>query len=154
MNEQSIFIAALEHGTAERGAYLELACEGDPVLLQRVQKLLAAHEEAASFMGQPAGGLMETTDASSTEQPHTRIGRYKLLDKIGEGGMGVVYMAEQIRPVARRVALKIIKPGMDTHEASDRPLRGRAASPGDDGPSEHRQGARCGCNRQAAGRTS
>ena len=70
------------------------------------------------------------------------IGRYKLLEKIGEGGCGVVYMAEQEEPVRRRVALKIIKLGMDT-KAGHRPVRGRAAGAGDDGPSEHRQGVRC-----------
>ena len=76
-----------------------------------------------------------------TEGPGTRIGPYKLLQKIGEGGMGVVYMAEQEKPVRRRVALKIIKPGMDTDQV-DRPVRGRAPGPGPDGPPEHRQGAR------------
>ena len=68
------------------------------------------------------------------------IGRYKLLQQIGEGGFGVVYMAEQTQPVRRKVALKIIKPGMDT-QGSHRPFRGRATGPGDDGPSQHRQGA-------------
>ena len=69
------------------------------------------------------------------------IGRYKLLEQIGEGGCGVVYVAEQTEPVRRRVALKVIKLGMDTKQV-DRPLRGRAAGAGDDGSSEHRQGAR------------
>ncbi len=71
-----------------------------------------------------------------------QIGPYKLLEQIGEGGMGVVFVAEQHEPVRRKVALKIIKPGMDSR-AGDRPLRGRAASPGADGPSEHRPRARC-----------
>ena len=70
------------------------------------------------------------------------LGRYKLLEKVGEGGCGVVYVAEQPKPVRRRVALKVIKLGMDT-KAGRRPLRGGAAGPGDDGPSQHRQGARC-----------
>ena len=76
-----------------------------------------------------------------TEKPGDRIGRYKLLQQIGEGGCGVVYMAEQEEPVRRRVALKVIKLGMDT-EAGHRPLRGRAPGAGADGPSEHRQSAR------------
>ena len=76
-----------------------------------------------------------------TEGPGTRIGPYKLLQQIGEGGMGVVYMAEQEEPVRRRVALKIIKPGMDTR-AGHRPVRGRAPGPGADGPPEHRPGPR------------
>ena len=70
--------------------------------------------------------------------PARTIGPYKLLQKIGEGGFGVVYMAEQTRPIQRRVALKVIKPGMDT-QASDRPVRGRAAGTGDDGSPEHRR---------------
>ena len=89
----------------------------------------------------------------SAEKPGTVIGPYKLLEQIGEGGFGVVFMAEQERPVRRRVALKIIKPGMDTR-AGDRPLRGRAAGAGDDGPSEHRQGAATREPPKTAGRTS
>jgi hypothetical protein len=81
-----------------------------------------------------------------TEGPGAVIGHYKLLQKIGEGGFGVVYMAEQTEPVRRRVALKVIKLGMDT-KAGHRPLRGRAAGAGADGPSEHRQGARRRCHR-------
>ena len=86
--------------------------------------------------------LDRTVDSPpAAERPSTTIGRYKLLERIGEGGFGVVYMAEQQQPVRRRVALKIIKPGMDT-PAGHRPLRGRAAGAGDDGPPEHRQGPR------------
>ena len=77
-------------------------------------------------------------------------GPYKLLEQIGEGGFGLVFMAEQQQPVRRKVALKILKPGMDTR-AGDRPLRGRAPGPGPHGPSEHRQGARCRRDRLAAG---
>ena len=75
------------------------------------------------------------------EGPGTLIGPYKLLQQIGEGGMGVVFMAEQTQPVRRKVALKVIKPGMDT-APGHRPVRGRAPGPGDDGPSQHRQGPR------------
>ena len=74
------------------------------------------------------------------EMPGTRIGPYKLLEQIGEGGMGVVYVASQREPIRRKVALKIIKPGMDTRERGDS-LRGRAASPGPDGSPEHCQSA-------------
>ena len=76
--------------------------------------------------------------APLTEGPGTVVGRYKLLQKIGEGGMGVVYMAEQREPVIRKVALKIIKLGMDTRQVPW-PVRGRAASAGADGSSQHRQ---------------
>ena len=116
MDEQSIFIAALERDATARREYLDEVCEGNPELLQRVEKLLAAHENAASFMDQPAGELAPTIDQPITEKPGTVIGPYKLLQKIGEGGFGVVYMADQAEPVKRRVALKIIKPGMDTRQ--------------------------------------
>ena len=75
--------------------------------------------------------------APTTEGPGHEIGRYKLLQRIGEGGFGVVYMAEQQRPIRRKVALKIIKPGMDIR-SRHRPLRGRTPGPGTDGSPEHR----------------
>jgi len=116
MNEQSVFIAALEQDPAERRAFLDNACADNPELRQRVEKLIASHEAAVSFMDQPAGLLAPTIDRQPLELPGTQIGPYKLLQQIGEGGMGVVYMAEQKEPVERRVALKIIKPGMDTQQ--------------------------------------
>ncbi len=73
------------------------------------------------------------------EQPGSQIGPYKLLQEIGEGGMGVVFMAEQTEPIERRVALKVIKPGMDTRQVIAR-FEAERAGPGDDGPPEHRQG--------------
>ena len=88
-----------------------------------------------------ADGLhQEPEPPSLKEGPGHRIGPYKLLQKIGEGGMGVVYMAEQDEPVRRKVALKIIKPGMDS-EPGHRPVRGRAAGPGPDGPSRTSPGS-------------
>ena len=106
------------------------------------------------FWARPAAfGKTATLDHFRLERPGATIGPYKLLEQIGEGGFGVVFMAEQTEPVRRRVALKIIKPGMDTPRG-DRPLRGRAAGAGDDGPSEHRQGARRRRDGQRAGRTS
>ena len=83
----------------------------------------------------------------------TVIGPYKLLEQIGEGGMGVVYVAEQTQPVRRKVALKIIKPGMDTKQV-DRPVRGRTPGAGPDGPPQHRQGPRRRRHRLAAAPTS
>ena len=86
----------------------------------------------------PDGGLTFPT----SEQPGTIIaGRYKLLEEIGEGGMGTVWVAEQTQPVRRKVALKLIKAGMDS-KSRPGPLRGRAAGAGHDGPPQHRQGAR------------
>src|SRR5436190_2223797 len=116
MNEQSIFIAALEHETPARGGYLDDACAGDVALRQRVEKLLASHEQAVDFLDQPAGKLAPTCNPTPIERPGTQIGPYKLIQLIGEGGMGVVYMAQQSEPVKRLVALKIIKPGMDSRQ--------------------------------------
>jgi WD40 repeat protein/serine/threonine protein kinase len=116
MNEREIFSAALDiEDPAERAAYLDRACAGDPTLRHRLAALLGAHQPASSFLERPAEGLMATLDESPVaERPGTAVGPYKLLQQIGEGGMGVVYMAEQTEPVRRRVALKIIKPGMDS----------------------------------------
>ena len=114
---EEIFSAALERTSAtERRAFLDGACGADNALRARVDTLLAAHEEARGFLDPatidapsgPPEGLSEQTGAS--------IGRYKLLQLIGEGGFGAVYMAEQQEPVQRKVALKIIKRGMDTKQ--------------------------------------
>jgi WD40 repeat protein/serine/threonine protein kinase len=118
MTERSIFLQALDKtGPAERAAYLEAVCGTDAALRQRVERLLAAHEAAGGILDRPAVGQPPTDMYRPiTEGPGTRIGPYKLLQQIGEGGFGVVYMAEQQEPVRRMVALKIIKPGMDTRE--------------------------------------
>jgi eukaryotic-like serine/threonine-protein kinase len=111
----AIFDAAIELPPEQRAAYLHEACGGDDSLRQRVEALLLAHESAEAFMDHPAVDLQrETVVVKPAEQAGDRIGRYKLLQQIGEGGCGVVYMAEQEEPVHRRVALKIIKLGMDT----------------------------------------
>ncbi|MBP7937725.1 MAG: tetratricopeptide repeat protein [Phycisphaerae bacterium] len=118
-DEKAIFLAALEKRTPpERSAFLEAACAGDPALLERVKELLATHEESRGPLDSPPRGIdaYPTTDQPITEGPGTVIGPYKLLQRIGEGGFGVVYMADQTEPVKRRVALKIIKPGMDTRQ--------------------------------------
>jgi serine/threonine protein kinase/WD40 repeat protein len=119
--EQAVFAAALECATPEaRAACITTACGADPGLRQRVEALLRATENAGDFLEEPpvglAGGAPATLFAGgfNSEEPGDRIGRYKLLQQIGEGGCGVVYMAEQEEPVRRRVALKVIKLGMDT----------------------------------------
>ncbi len=118
--EQAVFAEALQCASPEsRAAYLDGACGADAALRGRVDALLRAAENAGDFLEQPPVGLSGDTDDTSfgsehSEKPGDRIGRYKLLEKIGEGGCGVVYMAEQEEPVRRRVALKVIKLGMDT----------------------------------------
>ena len=118
--EVAVLNAALELAAEQRGAYLAEACAGDPVLRQQVEALLQAHEEAEGFLEAPPTGLGCKRTAPLltplTETAGHKIGRYKLLQQIGEGGCGVVYMAEQEEPVRRRVALKVIKLGMDTKQ--------------------------------------
>jgi serine/threonine protein kinase/WD40 repeat protein/tetratricopeptide (TPR) repeat protein len=116
MNEQSLFIAVLERDPSERRAFLDSACAGNVGLRGRVEKLLLAHENAANFMERPAAAQVATVDEPITERPGTLIGPYKLLEQIGEGGMGLVFVAEQQQPIRRKVALKLIKPGMDTRQ--------------------------------------
>ncbi|MCI0748458.1 MAG: protein kinase [Verrucomicrobia subdivision 3 bacterium] len=96
---------------AERDYFLTAACRNEKELMEQVLSLLRAHEGAGDFLKNPQFGVAA---AALNEKPGDRIARYKLLQKIGEGGCGVVYMAEQEEPVRRRVALKIIKLGMDT----------------------------------------
>jgi tetratricopeptide (TPR) repeat protein/serine/threonine protein kinase len=120
MTEESLFHQALEQPAEQRAAFLERAC-GDEAMRRRLEALLHAHDHPASFLAQPPvnpAGVMEAPpppDGSPhREGPGDHIGAYKLLQRIGEGGMGAVWMAEQTRPVQRTVALKIIKPGMDS----------------------------------------
>ena len=128
--EIEVFNLAIElPSPEERAAYLDRACAGDAALRQKVEALLRVHADADHYFGTvpkdvrraSLSGLAEAAQAANdarlnavSEKPGDRIGHYKLLEKIGEGGMGVVYMAEQEEPVRRRVALKIIKLGMDT----------------------------------------
>jgi len=123
--ERELFLEALEHPTPEaRSAFLEAACAGDSALRESVETLLQHHKEDR-FLESPS--LDRDAMAGSKEGPSgtailgaigeragDRIGSYKLLQQIGEGGVGVVFMAEQEAPVRRRVALKVLKPGMDT----------------------------------------
>jgi serine/threonine protein kinase len=124
---QSVFLAALEVlDPAARAAVLARECGDDAELRQRVEVLLQAHDQSGSFLDHPAvpgatsdqapGGPDCQSGLPVTERPGSRIGPYKLLQQIGEGGMGVVYMAEQEEPVRRKVALKVIKPGMDSRQ--------------------------------------
>lgn len=114
--ERDLFSGALEYSSAaERAAYLDGACADDSALRARVESLLQAHAAAGGFLSdEPAPARRPAMDAPLAEGPGWRVGRYRLLEKLGEGGFGVVYAAEQEEPVRRRVALKIIKQGMDT----------------------------------------
>jgi serine/threonine protein kinase len=117
MNEEEIFHQALARGTPEeRAAYLDDACDADPALRASVEALLRANVGASGFLDCPARALVLGAHEPIRERPGTVIGPYKLLEQIGEGGFGVVFMAEQTQPVRRRVALKVLKPGMDTRQ--------------------------------------
>ncbi len=117
MTVEEIFLAAVDRAPADRPAYVADACAGDAGQQAQVEALLKAHAEAGSLLEQP---LFEP--GPTVEQPPrahasgTAIGPYKLLQVIGEGGMGTVYMAEQTEPVRRKVALKVIKAGMDSRQ--------------------------------------
>ena len=111
-----LFELALSKPAAERPALLDALCGGDPDLKERVEAMLAAHEHPPEGLTQEESTADIPPERSHAEGPGAVIGRYKLLEQIGEGGFGVVYVAEQKRPVKRRVALKIIKLGMDTKQ--------------------------------------
>jgi serine/threonine protein kinase/Tfp pilus assembly protein PilF len=115
MDEESIFLRALQKPTpTDRQAFVEDACAGKGELRRGVERLLQAHERAGNFL--QGNQEVATSDAPVSERPGTVIGPYKLLEQIGEGGFGIVFMAEQQQPIRRKVALKVLKPGMDTRQ--------------------------------------
>jgi len=113
-NARDIFLAASERTPAERAAYLDEACAGDAALRQRVEALLHAHDEPGAFLSEAPADASATAALIPTLVGTVIAGRYKLLEAIGEGGMGTVWVAEQTQPVRRKVALKLIKAGMDS----------------------------------------
>ncbi|HZN35482.1 MAG TPA: serine/threonine-protein kinase, partial [Pirellulaceae bacterium] len=117
MKAEEIFLAVLERTSpTKRAAYLDEACAGNAALRALVEGLLYSHHEAGSFLDAPLFDAAATMNQPHAERTGAQIGPYKLLQQIGEGGFGVVFMAEQLEPVRRKVALKLIKPGMDTRQ--------------------------------------
>jgi serine/threonine-protein kinase len=118
MKEREIFDAALAiTDPDERDAFLSRACNGDPGLQEHLRGLLEMERKLGSFLeGSDSPPTMDIDSSRLAEGPGTVISPCKLREPIGEGGMGVVYVAEQSQPVRRKVALKIIKPGMDTRQ--------------------------------------
>jgi WD40 repeat protein/serine/threonine protein kinase len=124
MREAALFNAARRLPAAERAPYLDRACAGDALLRRQIEELLKADESAGAFLSELAAGAGETPGPGATlrvsqppaEQPGDQLGRYQLIEPMGEGGCGVVYVAEQTEPVRRQVALKVIKLGMDTRQ--------------------------------------
>jgi hypothetical protein len=133
-SEKSVFLRALDiESPSERAAFINKVCEGNSDLLGSVAALFDAHESDANPVDRPvaADAMVQLVELDETQwrpapsrpahhAPGTRIGVYKLMELIGEGGFGLVYVADQQEPVRRRVALKIIKPGMESREVLTR----------------------------------
>jgi serine/threonine protein kinase len=114
---EALFFAARQKTPAERAAYLDEVCGHDDELRRRLEQFLSAQADLGSFLEAPAVAPAATAEeAPGAEGPGTVIGPYKLQEQIGEGGFGVVYMAEQQQPIRRKVALKVLKPGMDSKQ--------------------------------------
>ena len=117
MSESGIFKAAVKLPPDRRAAYLDQACGSDAELRREIESLLHAHDTSGSFLEDvPPAVTRPRTYQPIAERPGTVIGPYKLMEQIGEGGFGLVFVAEQQHPIRRKVALKIIKPGMDTRD--------------------------------------
>ena len=125
MTDRDHFVAALHLSAAERASYFAANCP-DAIQRERVESLLLEHERLSGFLEPPKDFTRTdndgsaTVDAGPTAGIGDRIGPYKLLEKIGEGGMGEVWVADQLEPIKRRVALKLIKPGMDSRSVLGR----------------------------------
>jgi serine/threonine protein kinase/tetratricopeptide (TPR) repeat protein len=116
-NADTIFAQAIEiESPQERAVFLDSACASDLEMRREVEKLVGHHFRAGAFLERPAAHLVGDLEQAQAERPGTMIGPYKLQELLGEGGMGLVFVAEQQRPVRRLVALKVIKPGMDTRQ--------------------------------------
>ncbi|HEY1381579.1 MAG TPA: serine/threonine-protein kinase, partial [Gemmataceae bacterium] len=118
MTERDIFIAAMQRGDpGERRAYLDAACRADAALRDRVDGLVAVYARAGSFLESPAGeGAFGGADGGGPAAGDVVAGRYQLVERVGEGGMGEVWLAEQTEPVRRKVAVKLVRPGMGSRQ--------------------------------------
>jgi WD40 repeat protein/serine/threonine protein kinase len=117
VSPETVFARAIEIESAqERAEFLEQACGSDPRLRREMEQLVADHFRAGAFLERPATQFATTAFEPAGEAPGAVIGPYKLLEQLGEGGMGMVFVADQTQPVRRRVALKVIKPGMDSRQ--------------------------------------
>jgi hypothetical protein len=133
--EAALFQAAAQLTGPARATFLDGACHGNPALRQRLEALLGANDSKDSFLepeaAAPDHAPVKTMKLEIADPPDEAVGqtlgRYKLLERVGEGGCGVVYVAEQTEPVRRRVALKVIKLGMDTRQVVARFEAGRQA---------------------------
>ena len=118
--EEALFALALETAPEKRAAFLDAMCEGDTALRLRLEALLASHDATLNPLATQVEAARPTIKLDLADAPDEAVGqtlgRYKLLERVGEGGCGVVYVAEQTEPVRRRVALKVIKLGMDTKQ--------------------------------------
>src|SRR5262245_22735978 len=115
MNEETLFAEALGKQGAARAAFLDEHCKGDVELRKRLEGLLQAHDNPDPFL-EAAAPVVTVDEQLVSERPGTVIGPYKLVEPIGEGGMGTVWLAQQTEPVKRLVAVKLIKAGMDSRQ--------------------------------------
>src|SRR5262249_7862094 len=113
---RDLFLAAAELPAGDRAAYLSANAGEDAELRAAVERLLTAHEQPAPVLLRPGPAVPPADFAPTAERVGTKIGPYKLMEQIGEGGFGLVFVAEQTEPVRRKVALKVIKPGMDSSQ--------------------------------------
>jgi serine/threonine protein kinase len=120
MTERELFEAALEVPPEDRAAHLDRICGTDPAVRQRLENLLRKHDQAKGFLETATPEFARTGNVRAVQGAGRQIGPYKLLEAIGEGGMGDVWVAEQTHPVRRRVAIKLIKPGMDSRQVLSR----------------------------------
>ena len=117
---KSIFVSVLDMESVDREAYLDEHCGEDAEMRAEVMELLGLGQKAGNYMAVPTGAPMGTVDVPLHDSEPQVIGSYKIREQLGEGGMGVVYVADQNQPIRRKVALKIIKPGMDSKQVISR----------------------------------